>query len=109
MPWPTQRQRAAKVRRLEAAAKIAAKIRDHYHCQWPGCPVQGRGEVESAHIDGKGMGGDHGLRSALPSDYVTFCREHHRRVDQHEVDLIVGPLRGDGPIEIADHEPKDSR
>jgi hypothetical protein len=95
-----RRARRAKINHQEAWAKWAAKERDGWECrrcgeaQWPSF-------AEAAHINGKGMGGDHGLRSSTPADYVTLCRSCHqgpRSVHSGHVVIECGPARGDGPV-----------
>jgi hypothetical protein len=97
-----RRRAAARVRRLEGLYKAEAKILDHHRCQRPGCIVQGVGRVESAHLDGKGMGGDHGARSDSPACFVTTCSDCHQGPRSlHSTHLLVVPLsdRGaDGPL-----------
>jgi hypothetical protein len=89
------------VRAPERAAKLASKQRDRWACRYPDCPVQGRGLVHSAHLRGKGMGGDPlGLVSDKASDYVSLCPQHHRLLDEHFVELAVTPAGGDGPVEF---------
>lgn len=91
-----RRARAAKVKRIERKAKLAAKVRDEYTCRRCGQDAH-----EAAHIDTKGMGGDHGLRSSLRSDYVTLCHDCHQGpfgLHSGRLRLVVGPQRGDGPV-----------
>lgn len=91
------RARARKLRALESLHKVEAKVRDFHRCQFPGCTVQGRGRVESAHLEGKGMGGDHGLRSGSAADFVTTCYEHHQGVRSlHSEHVDVRPASDQG-------------
>ncbi len=63
---------------VETTAKAAAKRRDGHRCRRPGCSTNLRlWRLEAAHLDDKGMGGDHGLRSAVPADYVSLCVTCH--------------------------------
>lgn len=93
-PGPRRKRKAR-----EAAAKLTSKRRDHWQCRVPGCPVQGVGEVESAHLRPAGMGGNpDGSRGWLPRDYVTLCRDHHRQLDGHRIEALVGSAGGDGDV-----------
>ena len=89
------------VRTPERAAKLASKTRDRWACRWPGCTVQGRGLVHSAHIHPKRMGGDPlGLVSDKASDYLTMCPHHHRMLDEHFAEVLVTTAGGDGPVDF---------
>jgi len=97
-----RRARKRKIDTAERAAKIAAKARDGYACRRCGIEFSIRASwVEAAHINGKGMGGDHGLRSSSPADFLTLCRSCHqgpRSVHSGHVVIECGPARGDGPV-----------
>lgn len=97
-----RRARARKVRAIESLRKVAAKVRDQHRCRRPGCAVHGRGLVESAHLEGKQMGGDHGLKSASVGCFVTLCHEHHQGSRSlHSHHLAVRPMTdqgADGPL-----------
>ena len=104
------RARRAKITGAERAAKVAAKLRDGYCCRRCGdLEFPGFRRLEAAHLDDKGMGGDHGLRSSQASDYVTLCHDCHRgprSVHSGHVRMVFGPERGDGlvtfePTELA--------
>jgi hypothetical protein len=90
--------------KAELAAKAAAKFRDGFrcrHCHYPYSRVY----IEAAHVDDKGMGGDHGLRSSSQADYVTLCRMCHqgpRSVHSGHLEMVVGPMRGDGEVRFRD-------
>lgn len=84
-------------------AKHAAKRRDGHQCRKPGCANNlAHWRLESAHLDDKGMGGDHGLRSGERSDYVSLCFLCHQGPRSiHSGDLRMEPLtaqRGDGLV-----------
>lgn len=101
-----RRARAARIKRIERRAKDAAKRRDGYLCRRCGFSGwRGTGEfLEAAHLDTKGMGGDHGLHSSLRSDYVTLCHDCHQGpLSVHRgLQMVYGPLRGDGPVEFVE-------
>lgn len=97
-----KRARRAAIERAEIKAKEAAKARDEWTCRRCRRSTLDLVEtMEAAHIDDKGMGGDHGLRSSQASDYVTLCADCHRgprSVHSGHVRIVVGPQRGDGPV-----------
>lgn len=93
-----RRARRRKIEVAELLAKADAKQRDGYVCRRCG---NFKASCEAAHIDDKGMGGDHGLRSSLRSDYITLCMNCHRGprgLHSGRMRLVCGPLRGDGPV-----------
>ena len=96
----------AETRRLERAAKLAVIARDGSRtCRLvPGCRERRR--FETAHLEAKGAGGDHGRRSST-ANMVRACVEHHRgAVSLHSGLLKVACLtdRGaDGPIAVFRH------
>lgn len=49
-------------------------VRDQGQCRIPGCRDTW---VDLAHLEPKGMGGDHGLRTT-PANCVLLCAVHHR-------------------------------
>lgn len=101
-----RRAKAAKIKRIERKAKEAAKKRDGYLCRRCGLLKLSN---EAAHIDTKGMGGDHGLHSSLRSDYVTLCNTCHqgpRSLHSGHVRLVCGDLRGDGPVTFIEKDPR---
>lgn len=96
-----RRAARAKIERAERLAKMNAIIRDLGRCRrcnasWPFAIN------EVAHLVDKGMGGDHGLRSSSPSDYVTLCADCHRgprSVHSGHVRIVcLTDQRGDGPV-----------
>jgi hypothetical protein len=103
-----KRARRATIERQEGKAKILAKVRDNYTCRRCQRGPTSIG-MEAAHVDDKGMGGDHGLRSSQPSDYVTLCRSCHqgpRSVHSRHVVIECGPERGDGPVVFREADPR---
>ena len=85
------------IRAKEDAAKKAAKIRDQHACRWPRCAYRAvKQPLDAAHLDDKGMGGDHGGLSDTRC-LVALCREHHQgRVSLHSKDLTIQALTPDG-------------
>lgn len=99
---PTPQQRRSRVKEgLILLAKTAAKVRDFFRCQFPGCTVSGRHNVEAAHLEDAGMGGRFSV-SNHQRCYVTLCRAHHQgRRSVHTTHIEVRPLTadgGDGPL-----------
>jgi hypothetical protein len=102
-PPPLKPEREAKRRGREARerkAKDAAKVRDHQQCRWPRCR---RRTVEGHHWEGKGIGGDHGIRS-IRKNLIALCRKHHRAI--HDGQAKIVPLTDrimDGACEFFDN------
>jgi hypothetical protein len=91
----------AGIRTAEDKAKQTVRKRDGGQCRWPGCKERGeRWRLEVAHLNDKGMGGDHGNRST-PDQLMLLCLPHHQGARSvHSGDLRIEPLtlRGtDGP------------
>lgn len=68
--------RRAEIEAHERAVKQRTKRRDG-GCRWPEAS-DCRGILEGAHIEAKGMGGDHGERTHT-GNVVTLCLWHHRK------------------------------
>lgn len=83
----------------EASEKAAVRRRDGDVCRWPGCGS--RDGVETAHLEDKKMGGDHGRRSHR-SNMLRLCFEHHQGpCSLHSKDLRIEKLTeagADGPL-----------
>lgn len=95
----------ARVRDGEDRNKAAARRRDGWMCRFPRCVChrpQLRLHPEVAHVVSKGMGGDHGTRSAV-AGLICLCPPRHResRISLHRGTLKVEALtdRGmNGPV-----------
>ncbi len=98
-----KRQKRAEVLSHEKAEKAAVVARDGAKfCRLvPGC--REREKFETAHLDDKGMGGDHGHRTTADT-MVRACFWHHQgRWSLHSGDLRVVYLtdaKADGPIQV---------
>lgn len=72
--------------------------RDRYHCRIPGCRED---HIELVHLDPKGMGGDHGIRTTT-GNAIAGCRNHHQGpASIHSGEIEVIPLTkagADGPL-----------
>ena len=88
----------------EWAAKIAAKERDGWMCRRCGDPETDWMLIEAAHIEDAGAGGDPLLlRGGDRASFVSLCAGCHRgprSVHSGHIVMVVGPLRGDGPVEF---------
>ena len=89
------------IEQLERHEKTKVRRRDRGRCRWPSCEhMVYRPPLEVAHLDAKGMGGDHGIRSRS-DQMILLCQSHHRgSTSLHSGDLRIRPLtdRGtDGP------------
>jgi hypothetical protein len=83
----------------EDAEKAAVRKRDGDVCRWPSCGS--RDGIQTAHLQDKGMGGDHGNRTHRTT-MIRLCFDHHLGPESlHSKDLRIEPLteRGtDGPV-----------
>lgn len=101
-PRPGQQRRRSVIQKgLEMLAKTDAKVRDFFRCQFPGCGVSGRHNVEAAHLEDSGMGGRFSVSNHRRC-FITLCRDHHQgRRSLHTGYIDVRPLSedaGDGPL-----------
>lgn len=83
--------------------KAEAKARDGNRCRWPHCEfTKGKPPVteniEAAHIQAAGMGGDPKQLRTTRDNLIGMCDLHHRRAPQnmHNGGLKVEPLTPDG-------------
>lgn len=103
-----RREKRAKVKAHETAEKAKVVKRDGQKaCRLvPHCPE--REKFETAHLDDKGMGGDHGLRTDA-AIMIRSCLFHHQgRWSLHSKDIRVEyltPEQANGPIEVWGREP----
>ena len=104
-----RRQRRARIETQERNAKSAAKQRDRYTCRRCGLSIFHAGiTMESAHIRGKGMGGDSGRFSGEARHYVTLCAGCHRgpySCHSGHVKIAAGPRGGDAEVYFCDVVP----
>lgn len=98
-----RRESRAKVKANEKTEKAKVVARDGSHtCRLvPNCPEKEK--HETAHLENKGAGGDHGLRTTADT-MVRACLFHHQgRWSLHSGDLRVEyltPEKANGPIEV---------
>ncbi len=88
-------ERRAKRKAIEAheeAQKRKVRQRDKT-CRWPGCECQRvKGiRLEVAHLDDKGMGGDHGERSTADQMILLCFLRHQGQPSLHSGDLKIEP------------------
>ena len=104
-----RRERRADIRAHETAEKAKVRVRDGAaYCRLvPHCTE--REWFETAHLDDKGMGGDHGNRTTADT-MVRACGFHHQGAwSLHSGDLWVEyqtPLKANGPIEVWGRHPE---
>ena len=94
MAWTRKGDRAAKRRKVvahETQQKAIVRERDDYRCRVPGC-MNPRRQLEVAHLEDKGMGGDPtGIRST-PAKMLVLCRDHHQGPKSvHSGHLVIAP------------------
>ncbi len=100
----------AQRRSFEQSEKAKVRKRDG-GCRWPHCDCRQRGlPIETAHVNDKGMGGDHGKRSTA-DQMIRLCRPKHQGpVSVHSGDLKIEPLSGmgtDGPCSFWKRDAED--
>lgn len=104
-----RRANRAEIVAHEKAQKAEVVARDGSHtCRLvPNCPE--REKHETAHLDDKGMGGDHGTRTTADT-MIRACLFHHQgRWSLHSGDLRVEyltPEKANGPIEVWGRDPQ---
>lgn len=80
-PKALKRQRRTALNENTAEVRAAVFERDAGNCRIPWCSVHLipflTNTNELAHLKGKGIGGDHGLRTTT-ENCIVACREHHR-------------------------------
>lgn len=98
-----RRSKRAAIRTHEQTEKAKVVKRDGAKvCRLvPNCPEKER--FETAHLNDKGMGGDHGIRSTA-DQMIRACLFHHQgKWSLHSGDLRVDcltELGADGPVEV---------
>jgi hypothetical protein len=103
--WPygttLQQERQSKRKATKAqtdAVRRDVYRRDRYRCRIPGCKED---HIELVHLDPKGMGGDHGIRTTT-QNAIAGCRDHHtgpRSIHSGEIEVIPLTSAGaDGPL-----------
>lgn len=96
-----RRERQKAIRSHEDAEKRKVRVRD-VTCRWPNCPNcrTYKPRLEVAHLDAKGLGGDHGVRTRADRMVLICFLSHQGPRSLHSGDLRIEPLteRGtDGP------------
>lgn len=93
----------------ETVEKRKVRLRDQF-CRWPSCDYCSRYKhltLHVAHVNDKGMGGDHGLRSTADQMILLCALRHAGPTSLHSGHCRITPItdRGtDGPCqyEMAD-------
>lgn len=96
-----RRERRRAILAHERIEKAKVRRRDVV-CRWPGCTNcrDYKPRLEVAHLDAKGSGGDHGIRTRADRMVLLCYLTHQGVVSLHSGDLRIEPLttRGtDGP------------
>ncbi len=90
-------ERRREIQNHERIEKNKVRKRDKRRCRWPFCehkPLKPR--IEVAHLDDKGMGGDHGERTTADR-MICLCYLHHQGAKSlHSGDLLIAPQTPDG-------------
>jgi hypothetical protein len=96
-------ERRLKREKFEREEKAKVRRRDR-KCRWPHCECQAmRARPEVHHVNRKGSGGDHGLRSTADQMLLLCYAKHQGPVSQHSGDCEIVMLTAagtDGPCEF---------
>lgn len=106
-----RREKRKEVEAFEDAEKKKVRFRDQ-SCRWPSCEYCSRYKhltLHVAHLNDKGIGGDHGLRSTADQMMLLCSLRHEGPTSIHSGHCRITPItnRGtDGPcqFEIADEQ-----
>jgi hypothetical protein len=102
--------RRLEIRHHERVEKDKARKRDRRGCRWPFCEHKAlKPRIEVAHLDDKGMGGDHSERTTADR-LICLCFLHHQGAKSlHSGDLLIAPqteLGTDGPCMFIELKPR---
>lgn len=100
-PLPVERAKKRQARMShEKSEKAKVRTRDR-HCRWPNCVCRSmRLTAEVAHLDDKGMGGDHGVRTSADAMILLCHLKHRGPTSLHSGDCRIErltPAGTDGP------------
>lgn len=94
-----RRERRKQVEAFEDAEKHKVRIRDRMQCRWPACEYCRRYKnltLHVAHLDSKGIGGDHGMRSSADQMMLLCFLSHQGPRSLHSGDRRITPLTDRG-------------
>lgn len=85
------------IRNHERVEKDKVRKRDRRRCRWPFCEHKAlKPRLEVAHLNDKGMGGDHGERTTA-DQMILLCLLHHQGPRSlHSGNLEIRPQTNDG-------------
>lgn len=107
-----RRERRRAIVASEEAEKATVRARDR-RCRWPQCEQcrKWQPRLEVAHLDAKGMGGDHGTVSTADAMILLDWLTHQSgpsSLEQHGRKIVPLTDQGtNGPCEFWMHDPKD--
>jgi hypothetical protein len=89
------RQKATRAHEAKEKAKVRARDK---RCRWPECKNcrDYSPRLEVAHLDAKGMGGDHGMRTTADRMMLLCYLQHQGVVSLHSGDLRIETLTPKG-------------
>jgi hypothetical protein len=92
-----RKDRRKAVEAFEDAEKQKVRVRDK-HCRWPDCADCRRYKtrLEVAHLNDKGIGGDHGVRSTADQMMLLCFLVHQGPRSVHTGDRKITPLTNGG-------------
>lgn len=93
-----RRDRRKELTAVEDDEKKTVRLRDGF-CRWPECDYCRKYKnltLHVAHLNDKGMGGDHGLRSTADQMILLCSLRHEGPVSLHSGDCKITPITDKG-------------
>lgn len=107
-----RREKRKQIDALEDAEKHKVRIRDRMQCRWPACEYCRRYKnltLHVAHLNDKGIGGDHGIRSTADQMMLLCSLRHEGPISLHSGDCRITPLTELGANGICKFEINDEQ
>jgi hypothetical protein len=89
-------KRRREIKLQEDHEKQIVRVRDGHQCRWPGCRSGRSVRLEVAHLNDKGMGGDHGQRSHHDQMILLCVHCHQGAHSLHSKDRKIEPITDAG-------------
>ena len=91
-----RKTKKAAIKSFEESEKRAVRIRDGHKCRWPGCRNGKDIRTEVAHLNDKGIGGDHSARSTRDQMMLLCFLCHQGPNSLHAKTRHIEPLTDRG-------------